>query len=360
MNTLDNILEKRLGWLALALLLGGCLLVVLPFLSAMLWAGILSYSLWPLYCRVLKTLRDRRTLAALVLTLGLVAIILLPVVVVGATLADNIKDISAATKSWLGGGLPAPPEWLAKIPLLGTPAAEFWRGVAADSTKLLAGLKPVLEPVGSLLLKSGIMLGGGLFQLTLSLLITFVLLRHGPVVADRLNHCVGLIGGERGQHLLFVAGNTVRGVVYGILGTAMLQGLMAGLGLWVAGVPGPGLLAMMVFFLSVVPAGPFMVMFPAALWLFHQGATGWAIFMLIWGLGVGMIDNFVRPWLISQGSVMPFLLILMGVLGGAVAFGFIGVFIGPTLLAVGHRIIGEWVATSRVATASNEAGKVES
>jgi predicted PurR-regulated permease PerM len=140
----------------------------------------------------------------------------------------------------------------------------------------------------------------------------------------------------------------------------MLQGLMAGLGLWVAGVPGPGLLAMMVFFLSVVPAGPFMVMFPAALWLFHQGATGWGIFMVIWGVAVGTIDNFVRPWLISQGSAMPFLLILMGVLGGAVAFGFIGVFIGPTLLAVGHRIIGEWIATSRVASASTEAGKVES
>jgi predicted PurR-regulated permease PerM len=139
-------------------------------------------------------------------------------------------------------------------------------------------------------------------------------------------------------------------VVYGILGTALVQAVMAGIGFLVAGVPGAGVLALLTFFLSVLPVGPPLIWLPAALWLFHQGSTGWGIFMLIWGVGVSSVDNFVKPWLISQGSAMPFLLIFFGVIGGALAFGFIGVFIGPTLLAVGYRLVAEWASTHRAAT----------
>jgi predicted PurR-regulated permease PerM len=150
--------------------------------------------------------------------------------------------------------------------------------------------------------------------------------------------------------LLEVAGNTVRGVVYGILGTALVQAIMAGVGFAIAGVPGAVLLALLTFFLSVVPVGPPLVWLPAAFWLFHQGRTGWGIFMIIWGIGVSTVDNFVKPWLISQGSAMPFILIFFGVLGGALAFGFIGVFIGPTLLAVGYRIVKEWSTAKAIAS----------
>jgi predicted PurR-regulated permease PerM len=292
-------------------------------------------------------LGGRRTLASLVLALGMIAVLLLPFLVVGATLADNVKELTAATQRWLDAGLPAPPTWLSKLPVLGRPAADAWQGLAADSAKLLAEAKRLVEPVGSWLLKAGLMLGTGLFQLALSILVAFFLLRNGPAVAENLNASVARIAGDRGKHLLTLAGDTVRGVVYGILGTALVQAVMAAVGLLAAGVPGPGVLALLIFFLSVVPAGPFLVMLPAALWLFHQGATGWGVFMLIWAVAVSTVDNFVKPWLISQGSAMPFILILFGVLGGALAFGFTGIFIGPTLLAVGHRIVGEWASSNR-------------
>jgi predicted PurR-regulated permease PerM len=126
--------------------------------------------------------------------------------------------------------------------------------------------------------------------------------------------------------------------------------MMAGIGFFVAGVPGAPLLALMTFFLSVVPVGPPLVWLPAAIWLFNQGSTGWGIFMIIWGVCVSTVDNFVKPWLISQGSNMPFMLILFGVLGGAMAFGFIGVFLGPTLLAVGYRLVQEWSAAGEAAS----------
>jgi predicted PurR-regulated permease PerM len=349
MHRLRSKLEQNLGWILLALLLGGCLLVIRPFLSALLWAGILSFSSWPLYRRLLKVLRGRRTLAALLMTLGMVAVVLLPLLIVGVTLADDVKALTTATQHWLDAGPPEPPAWLAKVPLIGRPAAETWHGFVEDSAGLLAAAKRFIEPVGSWLLDMGLMIGGGLLQLALSILITFFFLRNGLAVAENLTAGIGRIAGERGLHLLTVAGDTVRGVVYGILGTALAQAVMAGIGFFVAGVPGAALLALLTFFLSALPVGPPLVWLPASLWLFHQGATGWGIFMLIWGVGVSTLDNFVKPWLISQGSAMPFILILLGILGGALTFGFIGVFIGPTLLAVSHRLIKEWVSTSQIA-----------
>lgn len=348
-------IEQNLGKGLLALLLLGCLVVLWPFGSALLWAAVLSYSTWPLYGRLVRWLGGRPTLAALLLTLGMVLAVVLPFATVGITLGDSVKELESASRRWLEGGPPAAPAWLAKIPVIGGSVTNSWNNLAGDSAKLAEKLKTLIEPVGSGLLKTGLALGVGLFQLALSILLTFFFLRHGPAMAATLSSGVSRIGGERGTHLLAVAGNTVRGVVYGILGTAMVQGLMAGFGFLIAGVPGAGLLALLVFFLSVVPLGPPLICLPAAFWLFHQGSTGWGVFMVIWGVLVSTIDNFVKPWLISHGSNMPFVLILFGVLGGALAFGFIGVFIGPTLLAVGYRVVREWSITGPSAAASRTA-----
>jgi predicted PurR-regulated permease PerM len=277
-----------------------------------------------------------------------VLILLLPFLIVGLTLADNVRELSAATRQWVQGGPPGPPAWLAKFGALGTHVETYWREMLKDTAKLWAEAQRFIEPVSSWLLKAGLVLGGGLIELALSVFIAFFLFRDGVAAAQRLSAAVERIGGERGGHLLTVAGKTVRGVVYGILGTALAQAVAAGIGFLIAGVPGAALLALLTFFSSVVPAvGTALVWLPAAIWLFSQGSTGWGIFMLIWGVGVANIDNVVKPWLISQGSDMPFILIFFGVLGGALTFGFIGVFLGPTLLAVGFRLVEEWSASAR-------------
>jgi predicted PurR-regulated permease PerM len=341
-------IERNLGWIVVLFLLGGCLLVLRPFLTALLWAVVLCVSSWPVYRRLLGWFGRRRTLAALVMTLAMILIVLLPFVIVAVTLADNIQQLTAATQSWLQAGPPAPPDWLAKIPVVGQKVMDYWEGLAADSTKLWTEAQRLIEPASSWLLRGGLALGGGLLQLALSVFIAFFLFRDGVAVARRLQQVVERIGGERGGHLLAVAGKTVRGVVYGILGTALAQAVAAGIGFLVAGVPGAALLALLTFFASIVPiAGTALTWLPAAIWLFHQGATGWGIFMLVWGFGVANIDNVVKPWLISQGSDMPFILIFFGVLGGALTFGFIGVFLGPTLLAVGFRLLEEWSPANR-------------
>ncbi len=348
MNQLRSKLEQNLGWAVLLVLLAGCLIVLRPFVSALLWAVVLCVSSWPVYRRLVAWLGNRNTLAALVMTLAMVLIILLPFVIVGTTLVDNVNQLTDATKRWIENGPPVPPEWLARVPVVGQQATDYWLSLAADTSKLWTEAQRIIEPASSWLLRGGLALGGGLIQLALSIFVAFFLFRDGLAAGGLLTTAVERIGGEPGKHLLTVAGKTIRGVVYGILGTALLQAIVTGIGLLIAGVPGAALLALLTFFASVIPVvGTGLIWIPAALWLFHQGATGWAIFMLIWGVGVSNIDNFVKPWLISQGSDLPFILIFFGVVGGALTFGFIGVFIGPTLLAVGYRLVAEWISSHR-------------
>jgi len=350
MTKLRTKVEQAMGWMLIVALLLGCFIVVRPFVSSLLWAVVLSFATWPIFRRLVRWFGGRNTLAALVMALGMVLILLVPLVVVGSSVADNVKDLAAATRRWVDAGPPEPPAWLLKVPLVGAKATAYWQSLASDTAKLWADARRLIEPISSGLLKLGLMVGGSLLELGLSILIAFFLFRDGTALAERLTAAVERVGGEQGKHLLSVASNTVRGVVYGILGTALVQAIMAGLGFLVAGVPGVGVLALLTFFLSVLPlVGPAVVWLPAALWLLHQGSTGWAIFMVIWGLGVNNIEHVIKPILISKGSDMPFLLIFFGVLGGALAFGFIGVFLGPTLLAVGFCLIEEWGRVNRAA-----------
>jgi len=340
-------LERNLGLLALAFLVLGCLVVLRPFFSGLLWAVVLCFSTWPVYRRVLEFCRGRRTLAALVMSTGMMLILLLPFGVIGLSLADSVKELTGATRAWLDEGPPDPPAFLKRVPWIGATIDSYWHEMAEDSAKMLQEAKHWVEPVGRVALKAGLVLGRGILEITLSIFVAFFLFRDGVSAAERLTVGVVRLAGERGRRLLDVAGNTVRGVVYGILGTALVQAAAAGVGFAIAGVPGAALLALLTFFLSVIPAGPPLVWIPAAIWIFHRGHTGWGIFMLVWGMGVSSIDNLVRPWLISHGSAMPFILIFFGVLGGVLAFGFIGVFLGPTLLAVGYRLVEEWFTLRR-------------
>jgi predicted PurR-regulated permease PerM len=343
-NVNNKRLERNIGLFVLALLLLGCLIVMWPFVSAFLWAVVLCFTTWPVYTRVLKWVGHRPTIAALIMLLAMVLIILMPFVLIGFTLANNVSELTAATRNWLSAGTPPPPEWLAKVPFVGERATDYWQSLAEDSSKLLELFNRLIEPASRWLLKMGLALGQGLLQLALSIFIAFFLFRDGLTAANRLTAAIERIGGKRGMHLLTVAGNTVRSVVNGILGTALAQAVIAGVGFTIAGVPGPGVLALFTFFLSPLPVGPPLVWIPASVWLFYQGSIGWGIFMLIWGIGVSSVDNVIKPWLISRGSTLPFILILFGVLGGAIAFGFIGVFLGPTLLTVGVRVIEEWIS----------------
>ena len=331
---------------ALVLLVIGAFLVIRPFVYALLWAVVLSFSCWPAYRQLLTWVGGRRTLAAVLMTLAITALLLVPTIIFVVTFADNAKEFAKATTDWFRNGPPAPPEWLERLPWVGDELTSAWKSYAEDSHGLMTALQPVLEPATSGLLQVGKVVGRGALELALSLFLAFFFFRDGAGLGERAMAIARRLAGGRGEHLLQeIAGGTVRSVVYGILGTALVQGVLAGIGFLIAGVPAPALLAMLTFVVSALPMGPPLVWFPAAIWLFQTKSLGWGIFMLLWGmLIVSSVDNLVRPLIISQGNKMPFVLIFMGVLGGALAFGFIGFFLGPTLLAVSFRLVEEWIA----------------
>jgi predicted PurR-regulated permease PerM len=370
--------EQYIGSVIIVALLIGAFYVLKPFLSAAMWAIVLTFSLWPVHRRLVRWLRGRRTLAALIITVIITLALVVPFVILGFNLASDISLLGSAAVKWAEEGSTEPPPWIEKIPFIGPQAKQYWKRVAFDAAALIRRLKEgpeeaqqpaavpqppteaeskLMEAFGTIvaavrywLLKAVIAIGGGLTQIVLSILLAFFFLRE-VTIGDRLTDVVKRIGGKRGVHLLNVAAKTVRGVIYGIIGTALVQGIVAGVGFTIAGVPGPVFLGVLTFFLSPVPVGPPMVWIPASLWLFSQGSPGWGIFMLIWGTGVSSIDNVVKPWFISQGSELPFILIFLGVIGGALTFGFIGVFLGPVLLAVVYRIIEEWSSQPQIENA---------
>lgn len=341
-------LESALTVTAIALVVAGCLLILAPFISALLWSLILSFCTWGLYERVLGWVRGRRTLAALLMTVGLCLVLVIPLLLVVLTLGDNLRNLGSAFRHTLETGIPPAPLWLGRLPLVGTRLADYWGSVyqthGANGEDVLAWLETRASPISSWLLQRGLDFGQALIQLTLVVMVAFFLYRDGAAAASWLRAGMERLAGQRAHTLVDLAGNTVKGVVYGLLGTAILQGLLAALGFLLAGVPGPLFLGVVVSAVSIVPFGPPLVWFPASLWLLHEGQTTWAIFMFLWGfLLISTIDNVVRPYLISQGSSLPFILVLLGVIGGLLAFGFIGVFLGPTLLAVGYAMLGKWV-----------------
>lgn len=340
--------ENILGIVALAVIVAGCLMILAPFLSAMLWAVVVCFSTWRVYERLLLLMRGKTHFAAAVMTLLLAVVMLVPFIIVVASIGDNIDTLAEALQRLKAEGFSKPPEWVAGLPLVGAKLDAFWRSLEIDSVRLFDYAKKLATPVSKWLLGAGLAFGEGLMHLTISVLTAYFLYRDGTEVAARMRAGMERIAGIRAHHLIEVAGNTVRGVVYGIIGACLAQSVLAGFGFWIAGVPGPILLGFLTFFLALIPVGPPLLWVPASLWLFHTGHTGWGIFMLAWGvIAISGIDNIVKPYLISQGSALPFILVLLGVLGGLLSFGVIGVFLGPTLLAVGYSMLLEWTHTKK-------------
>jgi predicted PurR-regulated permease PerM len=244
----------------------------------------------------------------------------------------------------LDRGLPDLPDWVGDVPLVGSNIQHYWTSLAQGDSEVIAQLRKLAAPAGKVLLDIGLGIGQGLGLLALSILLAFFFYLGGENAVVWLRAGMLRIAGDKAEYLLQLAGNTVKGVVSGILGTALVQGVLAGIGYWIAGVPGAAVLGLVTFFLSVIPGGPALLWLPAALWLYHAGSLGWAIFIVVWGIAaVGTADNFIKPLLISKGSGdLPFILVMLGVLGGALAFGFLGVFIGPTLLAVAYAVMRDW------------------
>ena len=331
---------------AVILLTLGCLYVLRPFLAAILFAAAVVISSWPLYQKLLHRLRGRRTLAALTMTLSLTLLVIIPLALVAYNLADNVASSFDQIRAALNQGELLPPAWVRDIPLVGDQLDNYLRQLVASRERMLELGQRMVEPARHALLSGGMMLGAGVAQMSLAAFVSFFFYRDGETLTAVIGAAMRRIMDEGAASVTEIVSQTVRGVMYGLLGTALAQALVAALGFSIARVPAVPLLSVLVFVSSLIPVGPPIVWGGAAVWLFAQGETGWGIFMLVWGFFlISGVDNVVRPMLISRGSSLPFLLTLLGVLGGVMAFGFVGMFIGPTLLAVGYSLMSGWTHT---------------
>ncbi|NRR34018.1 AI-2E family transporter [Oxalobacteraceae bacterium] len=340
---MDQRLQPYTRLAAVLFLIIGCLIVIRPFLAAILFATAITISSWPLYLMLLARLKQRRTLAAAIMSISLTLLILLPLSLVTWNVADNAQDLYVQIKAGIDANTLAPPAWLKDLPLVGEAADAYLRKLMGSREELVALAHNLLEPARRILLGGGMVLGSGVAQVSLAVFVSFFLYRDGLAILRALAAGLERLIGPQGADVADTVSRTVRGVMYGLLGTALAQAGVAALGFLIAGVPGVALLAVATFLLSLIPVGPPLIWGGAALWLFNEGSTGWGIFMLVWGMFlISGVDNVVKPMLISRGSSLPFILVLLGVMGGVLAFGFVGLFIGPTLLAVALGLLRNW------------------
>lgn len=357
LNAKDNKQLYRfiVGIAASVFILIGCMVILAPFLPAILLATIFALATWPTFTWINQKLRHKTALSAVLMTILLAVCFIIPLVIIGSSTADSFTSIYNGIESSLQGDASQTTDLLKQIPYLGDRAADYWLTLTSDKQKLGAIMQEYGGPTSAWLLKVGGDIGKGMIDLTLGVIIAYFFFRYGSRVAVRTTNLIETFGGERGQHLLTISKNTLIGVVYGMIGTAFAQGMLAAFGFYIAGVPGATFLGLLTFFVSFIPAGPPIIWLPVSLWLFSQGQNWQPIFLVIWGLVlVGTIDNVLRPYFISRGSDLPFLLVLFGVIGGMMAFGFIGVFIGPTLLALAYTLILGWSTHAPALTAKKK------
>lgn len=338
--------EQNARIAAAALLVLGCVMVLQPFVGAILFAGVLVFSTWPAYVFLRDRWGGRSSLAALVLVLVMVVAIALPVALAAQSLIvhspamiETVRAFFDQRSTW------ELPLFIRDLPLVGASIAEYWSLLLESREELLALGRRLSDPAKALFLALGGAVGHGLIQILIALFVAFFFYRDGDRVRALMAEALArLAGREQGEVLFTTAQSAVKGVVYGLLGTALLQAIVAFIGFVIAGVPGAAVLGALTFILSLVPMGPVLIWGGAAAWLYGTDQVGWAIFMVIYGAAViSSVDNFAKPILMSRAGNLSMLLVVLGVFGGAIAFGFIGLFVGPALLAVAWNLIKAWL-----------------
>jgi predicted PurR-regulated permease PerM len=347
-NTRSDLAKITLGVLFIGVLIIATLWILQPFLAATIWATMVVVATWPVLLRLQAILWNRRALAVMVMTLILLLLFLVPLALAIGTIVQNSDQIVEWTKLIATFRIPAPPDWIASLPFVGHQAATAWQQAADSSGKEL--MQKLAPHAGAMVKWATSKFGsfGLLFvQFLLTVIIAAVMYAGGEAAAAAVKRFGRRLAGPRGENIVVLAGQAIRGVALGVGVTALVQSALGGIGLAIVGIPFAGLLTAVMLMLCIAQLGPALVLIPAVIWVYWSGDTGWGTFLLIWSVIVGTMDNFLRPMLIKLGADLPLLLILAGVIGGLFAFGLVGIFVGPVVLAVAYTLLGEWISDEK-------------
>jgi predicted PurR-regulated permease PerM len=346
----SDLARTTLQLLALGALIAASLWIIWPFLVALVWAATVAVATWPLLLHAQSWLGGRRAPAVALMTILLLLILILPLYFAITAISGNLDQITQWSKSLANLLRSQPPAWIEDLPLVGGKVAQRWRQIAAAGpTEISAHLEPFARTATLWFLSRVGSLGMLVLQFLLTTMIAAILYANGETVARGILAFARRLAGSSGEKALTLAAQAVRGVALGVVVTAILQSILAGLGLLVAGVPFAALLTLVMFLLSVAQIGPAPVLIGAIVLVYYKSGVLWGTGLLVWGIFCVTFDNVLRPMLIRRGADLPLLLIFAGVIGGLIAFGVIGLFIGPVVLAVAYTLLVDWVSEDDVA-----------
>ena len=335
-------------------LIAASFLVLQPFLPAVIWATMIVVATWPTMRMVQARLWGRRSLAVLVMTLVLLASLALPLTMGTLAIVERADDVVAWARSLISRPLPPLPGWLTAVPFVGAKLGAEWSKIAsAPSDELAARVMPHVREVARWLITQAGSVGALLLQFLLTVGVSAILYAKGEAVAAGVQAFANRLAGSHGVRAVLLSAGAIRAVALGIVVTAAVQALIGGIGLAVSGVPHAVLLTCVMLMLGVAQIGPAPVLIGAVIWLFAAGDTFWGSVMVVWALITMSLDNVLRPVLIKKGADLPLLLIIAGVIGGLLAFGLVGLFIGPVVLAVAYTLLVAWVSGPAAAPGSS-------
>lgn len=344
-NTRRDLANTTLGVLSIGVLIIATLWILQPFLAAIIWATMVVVATWPVLRWVQAMLWNSRALAVTVMTLILLLLFMVPMALAIGTIVQNSDQIVEWTKLIANFRIPAPPDWIARLPLVGDKAATAWQQAVDSSGKeLMEKLAPHAGAMAKWVTSKFGSIGLLFVQFLLTVIIAAVMYAGGESAAAAVKRFGRRLAGPSGENIVVLAGQAIRGVALGVGVTAVVQSALGGIGLAVVGIPFAGLLTALMFMLCIAQLGPGLVLLPAVIWVYWSGDTGWGTFLLIWSVIVVTLENFLRPMLIKLGADLPLLLIFAGVIGGLFAFGLVGIFVGPVMLAVSYKLLGEWIS----------------
>lgn len=328
--------------LFLSLMIVACVWIVQPFILGFAWAGTVVIATWPVLLRLQSLLWGKRVLAVLVMTLLLILLFIIPI----ALLINSLVDNSAPVVKWLSSGQFTPPDlaWLQSVPVFGGKLYASWHALLdTGGSALMAKVKPYVGTTTTWFVGQAAHVGRFLMHCGLMLIFSALLYWRGEDVARGFRLFAWRLAAGRGDASVVLAAQAIRAVALGVVVTALVQGVLGGIGLAIAGIPYATLLTVVMILCCLVQIGPLLVLIPAIIWLYWSGDTTWGTVLVVWSVVVGTLDNVIRPVLIRMGADLPMIVVLSGVIGGLIAFGMIGVFIGPVVLAVSYRLFSAWV-----------------
>lgn len=347
MHPRPDLARNTIGVLIIVTLIALTIWILQPFLASALWAAMIVIATWPVMTRVQGWLWRSRAAATTVMTLALVLLLVIPLALVIGTIAANADGLVTWAASLGSFTMPPPPEWVGRLPGIGTPIVDGWRRLADSRVgDLASSVAPYVAAV--IVWLASTMKGFALLtlQFLLTVAIAAVMYAKGERAAEALLKFGRRLAGDDGDRVIRLAGQAIRAVALGVVVTACAQATLAGLGLLLAGVPFAPVLTALAFVLCIAQIGPVLVLGPSIAWLYWVGASGAATLLLIWTLVVVSLDNILRPILMTKGADLPMLLMFSGVMGGLLAFGLIGIFVGPVVLAIVYTLLGAWITAA--------------